>query len=75
MSYQYLLSPYSSSACRFIFEVGNISEEFNNYFHAKYIYIQHFMSYPNIVAIVDFQEGLGPTFYLPSLTTTSKSNS
>lgn len=57
MSYQSLLSPYSSSACRFIFEVLNISEEFKNYsFHAKYIYIQHFMSYPNIVPIVDFRE-------------------
>ena len=57
MSYQSLLSPYSSSACTFIFEVLNISEEFKNYnFHAKYIYIQHFMSYPNIVPIVDFWE-------------------
>ena len=58
MSYQSLLSQYSSSACRFIFEVLNISEEFKNYnFHAKYIYIQHFMSYPNyIVPIVDFRE-------------------
>ena len=57
MSYQSLLSPYSSSACRFIFEVLNISEEFKNYsFHAKYIYIQHFMRYPNIVPIVDFRE-------------------
>jgi hypothetical protein len=41
-----------------IFEVLNISEEFKNYsFHAKYIYIQHFMSYANyIVPIVDFRE-------------------
>jgi len=60
MSYQSLLSPYSSSACRFIFEVGNISEEFKNYFHAKYIYIQHFMSYPNNVPIVDFWEVIAP---------------